>query len=80
MLTLIDRVTRFPAQRAGVPPNPAVRELLQRPEYRYANAGERDPLPEYYSEAQAKGYDAGMKALGIKQHLAVDVISGYLAG
>jgi integrase len=54
MLTLIDRVTRFHAQRAGIPPNPAARELLQRPEYRYANAGERDPLPEYYSEAQAK--------------------------
>lgn len=54
MLTLIDRVTCFHAQREGITPNPAARELLQRPEYRYANASEADPLPEYYSEAQTK--------------------------
>lgn len=54
MLTLIDRVTCFHAQRESITPNPAARELLQRPEYRYANASQADPLPEYYSEAQAK--------------------------
>ncbi|MDB5840637.1 MAG: Site-specific recombinase XerD [Herminiimonas sp.] len=54
MLTLIDRITRFHARREGVAPNPAASELLQLPEYRYANASHSDPLPEYYSEAQAK--------------------------
>lgn len=54
MLTLIDRVARFHAHREGVPPNTAAYELLQRPAYRYANASHSDPLPEYYSEAQAK--------------------------
>lgn len=54
MLTLIDRVTRFHAQREGIAPNPAARDLLQHAEYRYANAGERDPLPDYYDEVQAK--------------------------
>lgn len=54
MLTLIDRVARFHAHREGVPPNTAAHELLQRPNYRYANASNSDPLPEYYSEPQAK--------------------------
>jgi site-specific recombinase XerD len=54
MLTLIDRITRFHAEREGVPPNRAATELLQKSEYRYANASHRDPLPEFCTEAQAK--------------------------
>jgi integrase len=54
MLTLIDRVTRFHAQREGIVPNSAATELLQDSEYRYANASANDPLPEYYGEVQAK--------------------------
>lgn len=54
LLTLIDRVSRFHAQREGTLPNTAAYELLQRPAYRYANASHSDPLPEYYSQAQAK--------------------------
>jgi integrase len=30
------------------------RQLLELPEYRYANAREKDPLPEYYVESQAQ--------------------------
>ncbi|MGH8809614.1 MAG: tyrosine-type recombinase/integrase, partial [Noviherbaspirillum sp.] len=52
VLTLIDRVTRFHAQGQRIAPNPAARDLLELPEYRYANASHRDPLPEYYSDAQ----------------------------
>jgi integrase len=54
MLTLIDRVSRFHAEREGIPANPAPQQLLQRPEYRYANASHRDPLPDHYNETQAK--------------------------
>ncbi|WP_158597976.1 tyrosine-type recombinase/integrase [Noviherbaspirillum saxi] len=54
LLTLIDRITRFHAEREGVAPNRAATELLQRSEYRYANASHRDPLPEFCTDAQAK--------------------------
>lgn len=54
LLTLIDRVCRFHAHREGTAPNTAAHDLLQRPEYRFANASHHDPLPEYYGEAQAK--------------------------
>lgn len=54
MLTLIDRVLQFHARRVGIVPNQAAHELLRRPEYRYANATHKDPLPEYYGEDQAK--------------------------
>jgi site-specific recombinase XerD len=63
MLTLIDRVLRFHAQRQGMAPNGAARELLQRPEYRYAQASDRDPLPDYYPEALAKRLIAYLTAL-----------------
>jgi integrase len=53
MLTLIDRVTRFHVERAGLAPNQAAQDLLQRPEYRYANASDSDPLPEHYSEDES---------------------------
>jgi integrase len=54
MLWLIDQVTRFDAGVAGVAPNFAANQLLHRPAYRYANAAQHDPLPEFYTEAQAK--------------------------
>lgn len=54
MLTLIDRITRFVAEREGRRPNRAARDLLELPEYRYANARQKDPLPEYYTEPQAQ--------------------------
>lgn len=54
MLTLIDRITRHVAEQNHQRPNMAARDLLERPEYRYANAREKDPLPEYYLEPQAQ--------------------------
>lgn len=54
MLTLIDRITRHVAERDRQQPNMAARDLLERPEYRYANAREKDPLPEYYLEPQVQ--------------------------
>lgn len=54
MLTLIDRITAYAAGREGRRPNRAARELLELPEFRYANARQKDPLPEYYTEAQAQ--------------------------
>jgi len=53
-LTLIDWVTVHQARVDGQVPNQAARELLERPEYRYANASDKDPLPEYLTDAQAK--------------------------
>lgn len=67
MLALIDAVARFDAKRAGTAPNPAARELRQRPEYRYVNATHADPLPEYYGEAQAKRLIAYLTEIG-NQH------------
>jgi integrase len=61
MLTLIDRVTRFHAQRQGITANPAARDLLELPEYRYANAGHKDPLPDYYSDAEVDQLIAHLK-------------------
>ena len=66
MLNLIDRVTCFQAQRECIPGNPAARDLLQRPQYRYANASNADPLPEYLSEEQARGLIAYLTALRTK--------------
>jgi integrase len=64
MLTLIDEVTRFDARREGRPANPAARELRQRPEYRYANAAHATPLPEHFSEAQARRLIAHLTRIG----------------
>jgi site-specific recombinase XerD len=53
-LTLIDRVTRFAARQADVNANCAAHELLQRPYYRFADAADKDPLPEYLPDSDAK--------------------------
>ncbi len=66
LLTLIDRVCRFHAQREGVVANTAASALLQRPEYRYANATHRDPLPEYYEDTQAERLIAYLTGPGSK--------------
>lgn len=50
VLSLIDRLARFDAQRRGIPPNTAVSELLQDPDQealREANHRENDELPEF---------------------------------
>jgi integrase len=64
MLTLIDEVTRFDARREGRSANPAARELRQRPEYRYANAAHATPLPEHFSEVQARQLIAYLTRIG----------------
>lgn len=53
-LTLIDWVTSYHASEEGISPNPAVRKLLERPEYKYANAAEKNPVPEYLTDVQSK--------------------------
>ena len=53
-LTLIDKVFRHQAHLDGVAPNTAAYELLQRPDFRYAEASEKDPLPDYLDEIDAK--------------------------
>lgn len=54
MLTLIDRITCFVAEKERKRPNRAARDLLELPAYRYVNARQKDPLPEYYLEQQAQ--------------------------
>lgn len=63
MLTLIDRMMRFVAQEENRPANTAAQQLLQQPAYRYANASHTDPLPEYYTEAQAERLIAYLTAI-----------------
>ena len=53
-LSLIDKVFRYQAGVDGVPPNTSAYELLQRPDFRYAEAADKDPLPEYLRERDAK--------------------------
>lgn len=53
-LTLIDWVTSYRASEEGIPPNPAVRKLLEQPEYKYANAADKNPVPEYLTDVQSK--------------------------
>jgi len=38
----------------GVSTNPAARNLLEKPEYKYANAAHKNPAPEYLSDVQSK--------------------------
>lgn len=50
VLSLIDRLSRYDAERRGIPANPAVSELLKDPEQevlREANRREHDELPEF---------------------------------
>jgi site-specific recombinase XerD len=53
-LSLIDKIFRYQAGLDGVPPNTSAYELLQRPDFRYAESADKDPLPEYLGERDAK--------------------------
>lgn len=87
-LTLIDKVVRHQAKRLGTVPNTAAYELLQRPEFRYAEAADKDPLPEYLKEEEADALIAYVTgALGrederampwkaLRDHTAVAVMLG----
>lgn len=63
MLTLIERITCFVAEREQKRPNRAARDLLELPAYRYANARQKDPLPEYYLEPQVQQIILHLSAL-----------------
>ena len=53
-LRLVDRVLASRARHGGRPNRAAAQLLERRPEYRYANAGEKDPLPLYLPAGEAK--------------------------
>jgi site-specific recombinase XerD len=53
-LVLIQRVTQFQARADGEEANRAAALLRERPEYRYAEAADKDPPPEYLDEMQAR--------------------------
>ena len=54
-LRLVDRVLANRSRSLGTHPNHAATQLLeQRPEYRYANAAEKDPLPAFLPAGEAK--------------------------
>jgi len=53
-LVLIQRVTQFQARADGEEINRAAALLRERPEYRYAEAADKDPPPEYLDEMQAR--------------------------
>lgn len=53
-LCLIDWVSSYQANQDGVLTNPAAKLLLERPEYKFANAADKDPAPEYLSDLQSK--------------------------
>jgi site-specific recombinase XerD len=54
-LRLVQAVMTHRAQAQGLQPNPAAGELLQsRPQWRFANAAAKTPLPEHLSGAQAR--------------------------
>lgn len=55
LLRLVDRVMAHRARVEGLAPNRAAEDLLaRRPDLRYANAADRDPLPEFLPASEAK--------------------------
>ena len=55
LLRLVDRVMQHRARQHGTPPNHAAAEALaRRPELRFANAHDKDPLPAFLPAAEAK--------------------------
>jgi integrase len=54
LLSLVDRVSKYCAQRSGNSPNCAAEILLREPPYRYANAKQREPLPSYLTALQCR--------------------------
>lgn len=53
-LVLVQKVTQFQARADGEETNRAAALLRERPEYRYAEAADKDPPPEYLDEMQAR--------------------------
>ena len=53
-LVLVQRVTQFQARQDGEEANRAAALLRERPEYKYAEAADKDPPPEYLDEMQAR--------------------------
>lgn len=53
-LVLVQKVTQFQARLDGEESNRAAALLRERPEYRYAEAADKDPPPEYLDEMQAR--------------------------
>lgn len=53
-LVLIQRVTQFQAKIDGEEANRAAALLRERPEYKYAEAADKDPPPDYLDEMQAR--------------------------
>ena len=53
-LVLINKITQFIAKREGIEPNRAALLLRERPEYRFAEAADKDPPPDYLNELQAR--------------------------
>jgi len=53
-LVLVQKVTQFQARVDGEECNRAAALLRERPEYRYAEAADKDPPPEYLDEMQAR--------------------------
>ncbi len=66
-LTLIDWITTHQARVAGTIPNNAAKRLLERPEYKYANAADKNALPEYLTDVQSKRLIAFVTQLPNKQ-------------
>jgi len=55
LLRLVDRVMQHRARQSGTIPNQAAAEALaRRPELRFANAHDKDPLPAFLPAAEAK--------------------------
>ncbi len=53
-LTLIHRVTQFQAREQGIECNRAAATLKDQEIYKFSEAGDKDPAPEYLNEAQVK--------------------------
>jgi hypothetical protein len=54
MLHLVDRVLSFGLSKSGEHATTAARELMQEEPFRYANAGDRDPVAEVLADADAR--------------------------
>ncbi len=54
LLTLIDWLTTFQAREEGRDVNVAAKRMLELPEYRYANAADKDPPPDYLGAVHVK--------------------------
>jgi integrase len=71
MLRLVDRVLAHHARRAGHAPNRAAAQLLEeRPDLRFANAADQDPLPDFLSATKAKDLVTYLSAVRPRRTMA----------